>query len=368
MEKDTKPKCIKENLINVFNVIKGQINADQNLVSSPLSICIAVALLAEGATGKTLTEIVDSFGLEKQQPNVLPSEFQTALKVLAAFNSDKLKIKITNHVYLANSFKVKKTYINTLTKYYHAKVDTVDFSLPSTLRLINDTITDETEGLITNTVSSIDPGTQMILTNAIYFKGQWESPFDPAKTQPLPFTLVNGDTVQVQTMQKMKIKAGVIINKDRRVICLPYSTDDMKMVIEVPTDRILKGSEYSLVKKVSTGGTAKCNVYLPKFKAATRIDARETLKRLGVEKVFEEGFTKITSQGLHLSSAIHQAFIRVDEEGAEAAAVTKFATKCARVKENPPIDFRVDSPFYYHIVDSASHIVLFSGCIYKPEF
>ena len=126
-------------------------------------------------------------------------------------------------------------------------------------------------------------------------------------------------------------------------------------------------SSEELVLAAAAASLKDVNVQIPKFKATFKAEIKDILKNLGCNGIFNSGaLTGISDEDITVTSIIHQAFIQVDEEGTEAAAATVGTVGITSFTEVP--EFKANSPFFYHIVNSTSKLILFSGSVAKPEF
>lgn len=356
---------VNHQLIALFNALFKKKGLG-NHITSPLSVYAALALVAEGSSGPGLAELQKAFGFG--QPGAIHSaQTHQALESLHLGKATGVTVKMSNAIYFQNGFAVKDEYKQAVTKTHHAHAENVDFASPATLTLINDRITKATDGLLKNTIGQLDSNTVSVLVNTVYFKGFWLAAFDHKLTSKQDFHLADNSVVKVDMMSANKVKAASLEAQGRRLLSLPYKGGEIKFVVELPTDHKLVSSSEDLVLQVVGMHEINHNVKLPKFKAKFHDEISPVLQGLGVKGIFSPGtLTGISNEAIAVTQVIHQAFIQVDEEGTEAAAAT--AVVMSRCLPAPPPEFNVNSPFFFHIVDSKNHLILFSGSIAKPEF
>ena len=223
----------------------------------------------------------------------------------------------------------------------------------------------------------IDPLTRLVLTNAIYFKGDWVKQFDKKDTQERDFTTSTGNTVKAQMMSLTHDQADINFNytetDEAQVLELPYSGNELSMLIILPKSD-LSSLESSLssdkLKEWRSNLTSEKvdQIYLPKFKFDTKYFMADTLSAMGMPTAFSSGadFSGMDgTKSLFISSVIHQAFVEVNEEGTEAAAATAVIVgETAAPIQN--IIFNADHPFLFIIQQRDTGNILFLGRVTNP--
>jgi serpin B len=219
--------------------------------------------------------------------------------------------------------------------------------------------------------------TRLVLTNAIYFKGRWLSPFKGEKTRSVPFTLIHGEKVDVPMMNQVK-EFHYAENENVQVLEMPYEGDKLSMVVFLPKEEIgIKKIEplftvENMENWMSALRERKIIVLLPKFKMTSAFLLNDVLKVLGMTDAFDinlADFTGMTSDpvGLYISHVIHKAFVDVNEEGTEAAAATAVVMRQKSAMSEPMPVFRADHPFIFIIRDKDANNVLFIGRVMDPR-
>lgn len=239
---------------------------------------------------------------------------------------------------------------------------------------------DQTHGRINGIADGmIDPiYTDLILANAIYFKGKWLDPFDKKLTKERPFHPAAGAAKNPPMMEISK-KFTYRQGSGYQAVRLPYMGYDLAMYVFLPDVgsspakllQIMNGDNW---RRVTMPGFNERDglVVLPKFKLENLLDLKPTLKALGMKTAFnnkkadpDADFSGMFRDPHHISEVRQKAFVEVNEEGTEAAAVTGIMTISAGLKENPPKPFEmiVDRPFLFAIVDARSEMILFMGVV-----
>lgn len=348
-------------LFALLNTLVKTNGADKNSIYSPLSIYSCLAMVAEGTQGQSQTELQQAFGFGPAN-QVLSPEVVEVLSHFHDSTNQHVVIKMSNSLYADPAHHIKEEYKKNVETRHWATASNVNFSDPQTVQVVNDRITQATNGLLKNTIDKFDPSTALVLVNTIYFKGFWAIKFDKSRTRKGFFITADGTEINIPTMHASKLSVGLHNTDTARYLAIPYQGGELKIVFEVPNGK-LDVSAQDDVLTVASVEEIKYDVSLPKFKATTKLELTSALKAFGVNGIFTGGLGGIADGPLAVTSVVHQAFIQVDEEGTEAAAATvAIMSRCL------PPSFNVDSPFFYHIVDTKRKLVLFSGTIVKPEF
>jgi serpin B len=362
---------------------KDQEYAGNNLFFSPFSISSALAITYEGAKGKTADEIRSVF--------YFPANDTTRrggfLGLNAGINSGdpSYSLRTANALWAEKSYPFLTEYVSTAEHDYGAKTTNLDFvSHPDESRVtINTWVEDKTEDKIKDLIPAgvIDPTTRLVITNAIYFKGDWVKQFDKTKTTDTEFRTAPGKTVTVPMMQRTDEDAVYLYaeNGNLQMLSMPYehtTGKKLSMVVLLPrednlttTEALLNADTLSALQQSAESRRVK--VYFPKYTLKTKYSLPRTLGAMGMPTAFTgnadfSGMDGTTN--LLISDVIHQAFVDVNEEGTEAAAATAVVMKLAAAPANPdPIPvFRADHPFIFLIQDDETGSILFMGRVINP--
>lgn len=356
----------------------------ENLCISPYSIQSALSMTSLGAVGQTQTEMarVLSHPVDKEASiHQSVGEYEKDLaKRFAKESSEKAKLEIANRIFVDKEVGLKEDFINQTKKYYHSTAEKVDFKGDKEgARLkINQWVSDKTENKIKNLLSrgTVDSETSLVLVNAIYFKAKWESTFKKSSTHKATFSNTDGSNSKVDFMHKNE-HFGYSENEDYQVVTIPYKKEqETQLTVVLPREgKKLKDVTSVLTFKQLTDfkTLAKKDLILslPKFEQqGGSIDLAPTLKDLGMKVAFSRtaDFSKISSTQNRLSSVVHKTFIKIDEEGGEAAAATAAILDRkseALSKADQPLIVKVNRPFFYAIQDSKTGLCLFVGTVNK---
>ena len=359
-----------------------------NLFYSPYSISLALAMAYGGAAGETETQIAETLSFRLPQDR-LHSAFNALDQELAPSSQEKegggFELSIANSVWGQEDHGFLQDYLDTLSLNYGGKLRDVDFrGQPQDARIrINDWVSEETGGRIEDLLSpdAIDRFTRLVLANAVYFKAEWQLPFDERATSRGPFYGLDGSESRVD-MMRQTANFSYAQGDGYQAVELPYKGGDMSMVILLPDEGRFGDIERSLdadrLGAVLEGlETRRVRLTMPKFELEATLGLADTLEGMGMPNAFDE--KKAEFQGMDglsclagddecllISDVVHKAFVSVDEDGTEAAAATAVVvgiTKSVIIEE--PVELTIDRPFVFLIRDRETGTVLFLGRVVK---
>ena len=345
-----------------------------NIFISPLSVSMALGMTMNGATGNTAYEMQNTLGFSDMTQEEINMGYKSLMRELQDAD-DQVEFDIANSVWAKSS--MKDEFKTTVEEYFEAETASLDFSDPKTLDRINAWVADHTNQRITKIIDKIESGDVMFLINAVYFNGNWKYKFDPEDTQISPFYLDETSTIDAEMMVQMT-DVHYYIDDTVTMIDLPYGNEAYSMQLIMPTQ-----SNYSLEtfieKHISASNLTQWNsqleegaytIVIPKIKIEYEIDLISGLRSLGMNQVFSPGGAELnnlfegTGDNLYASAVTHKTFLRVDEEGTEAAAVTNGTV--GTTSYVPPIKF--NKPYVLLIKEKSTGVIPFIGKISRPEF
>ena len=363
--------------IDMYKLLKNEKKG--NLFYSPYSISLIMAMVYAGAKDKTASQIADAMRYKLNQDN-LHAAFNFLSKNLASrtSNEDPFSLKIVNDIWAQKEYSFCEDYISTLSKYYDSSIKTLNFiiSPEPSRKIINDYIYEQTCNLIKDLIpqGAITPLTRLVLTNAIYFKAQWQKAFDKKGTFEGPFKVDNTTEVSVPMMSNQSF-FKYARTSGCQAIELPYQGDTIAMTILLPEN--FYGFEETLtidsLKEIQSAMSLQnIKLQMPKFRFESALELKKALITLGMPIAFdpsEADFGGITSsEKLHLDEVLQKALVIVDEKGTEAAAATCASFKCSCM---PQLTFQeemiIDRPFIFFIHDIDTGSILFMGRMLNPE-
>ena len=360
--------------LDIFKKVNEGLKADKNLMISPLSISLALAMAYNGAGGETKMQMETMLHKAGLTPDEINGSYKTLVEALKSHDA-KVELAIANAIFYDQNFTVKPGFISTNKNYYAAEVDDLDFSkTTATLDRINGWVKTNTRGKIENILDKISPDEVMFLVNAIYFNGKWTYQFDKKKTQNRTFYKENGGEVQVPTMMLEKMTLPFAASEKFSMLELPYGSKKYSMLILLPnnnytTNDVVEGLDQDVFKNwLDKLQEKSLKVYLPKFEFAYEKSLVECLKALGMVDAFSpfaSDFSGISDRSdLFISEVKHKSFIKADEEGTEAAAVTSIGFELTSYQPDPVFD--VNRPFVFAIREKDTNALLFLGKVNDP--
>jgi len=367
---------------NIFAVaLYGQLRHQSgNLFFSPESISTALAMAYAGARGSTASEMGKTLHFTLP-PDKLHPAMGALLRDLNA-NHDGYRLSVANALWAQQGYTFLDDFLNLLKSDYDAGLNQVDFKgATEAARLtINQWVEQKTQDRIKDLLQpgALRPDTRLVLTNAIYFKGDWETQFDKAQTRNEDFHLSPAQTATVPLMHRDG-RFSYFDGGTFQVLEIPYKSKELSMIVFLPKDagglaaleQSLNGSDLQqwLSKLVSV---PKVIVTMPKFKMTRQFELGATLSAMGMPQAFHGNadFSGMTGhRDFAISEVIHKAYVDVNEEGTEAAAATAVTMRALamRAPEGPPPVFRADHPFVFMIRDNRSSSILFMGRLADPR-
>jgi len=353
----------------------------ENIFYSPYSIYMALLMTYAGAAGDTASQMESTLHLPYSQEEI--HAVMNALNLQLKANSmvdDKpaFTLNIVNQLWGQAGYAFLPEFLNTLSQNYNAGLKTVDFAAnPEAAReLINLWVEAQTNEKIRDLIpeGALNELTRLVITNAVYFKAAWLSPFDPANTKNGSFTLLDGSQVEVPMMhQSGSMRAYV--SQDVQAVELPYEGGTYSMVALMPTAGSLDAFEQALTAESLQGilnqlERASVTLSMPKFKFDAAFALNDALKAIGMIDAFDPmkaNFSRMDgTTSLYISSALHKAFVDVNEEGTEAAAATAVVIG-ATSAPGQSYTITLDHPFLFLIRDNATGTLLFVGRMADPR-
>lgn len=344
-----------------------------NFFFSPYSIYTAFAMLFEGSSSTTRTELINIFGFED---NDLIR--QNAFKNTLSKYQDKSKqygIFMANSLWTNQNFNVFQSYVENLKANYYAEANTIDFSKSSSEKTINKWVEKNTADKIKDLIpeSIFNKDTRAVLVNTIYFKEKWLIPFNASETKKEDFYIPGGPIKTVDLM-KQKDKYFHYENSKVQVLKMKYiksSSSDISMIVVLPKSNNIEEAEKYIynntIEKINSSLAVDSGIiYFPKFEMKWHTDILSFISDMGL---ISSDYSKISQIPLYVSNVFHGSFIKIDEEETEAAAATAIVlVKGVSIeREEPPFVFRADKPFVYMIIDEEDGKILFLGKFYTPE-
>ena len=344
---------------------------DENVLISPLSIQLALAMTANGADGNTKAEMEALLGGEISLEDLNEYLYSYVNNLPSA---EKYKLQIANSIWFRDDegrLQVEKDFLQKNADYYGAQAYKAAFD-DQTLKDINNWVKDHTDGMIDSILDQIDEDAVMYLINALVFDAEWQHVYDKSDVYKGKFTNIGGTEKQVDMMHSEE----TVYLQDENAIGFmkPYSGSKYNFAVLLPNEGVdiyeyiagLTGE--SLMETLSTPQLGMVMATLPKFSYEYELTMNDVLKELGMPSAFSgdtADFSKMahSSRGnIYIGDVLHKTFISVDELGTKAGAVTKVQMN----DESAPMSewvVTLNRPFVYMIIDNETNLPVFIGTV-----
>ena len=347
----------------------------ENPLISPVSAYLALGMVGMGAQGETAREFQDLMG------NNMPAVSQKLMERYPR-EQEGMTLTIANSAWVDQQLSPDEQWIADMEKIFLGEGYRGILSSQKTTDQINEWCNENTRGLVPKMLEEpLDSGTRLAVLDAIYFKGDWNFPFDASDTDMRPFTREDGTRLDVDTMSMYEENQRCLHSALGEGVLLPYQGGEFAYVAILPQEGTLVRDLYrqltpeALSELVESEDQVLCNLRLPKYEVSFDRKLNESLQAMGLVRAFDEELADFsglgkTEQGnpLCINLVKQKAVFRVDEKGTEAAAVTLVAMQeCAALVEPVPRDLFFDRPFVYMILDLETQVPLFVGIMDDPS-
>lgn len=360
---------------NIFHMLR-PVDESENIFISPSSILTALAMTYNGAGGETREAMAKTLFFEDMSPEEVNSSFADLLTILQ--NPDpRVEMAVANSLWAREGIDFKEDFLAQNEQYFHAEITDLDFNDPQAADAINGWVKEQTRGAIDEIIEPpINPLTVLFLINAIYFNGEWTEPFDPELTREINFHLPDGSEKKHPVMFKND-EFSYLETELFQAVRLPYGENErLGMYVFLPSEEAGLDGFYAELgadnwaRWTGSFGTGEGEVGLPRFEFEYEAALNDALKALGMEIAFDDSAADFSGMRdipprLYISDVKHKSFVKVNEEGTEAAAATSVEI---RLESAMPHYFTmiVDRPFFFAIVDDMTGTIVFMGSVYEP--
>jgi serpin B len=350
-----------------------------NVFLSGLSASMALGMTMNGAAGATWDAMRATLRFDDLSEEEINASYRDLIALLLTLDP-QVVIGIANATFADDAFAVRQDFLDRLREYFDAEAGTLDFQDPSSLDVVNEWAAEKTHDRITKILESWPPGAVLALLNALYFKGDWTEKFDRGRTAPRPFELSSGETVQVETMRSEEalLRVGRDPETGATVGELPYGGRAFVMDVVLPPegtslDAFLQSADADAWNRwmgALRGDFSEGIVQLPKIELEYERVLNDELIDMGMAIAFGRGdippdLSRIGPGDLAISLVKQKTYVRVDEEGTEAAAVTVVVINQTSAPQTPALI--VDRPYLFAIRERLSGTVLFLGVVRDPR-
>lgn len=360
--------------LDIYQQLKGEAG---NLFLSPYSISTALAMTYAGARGQTATQMAEMLHFNPLEQNLHATMGKLVNELNARGQQGNCQLSVANALWGQQGYGFLPGFINLLEKNYQTSLYQVNFktATEAAREKINTWVAEKTQDKIKDLIPEgvLDALTRLVLTNAIYFKGNWASQFKKEQTREMPFKISAEKEITVPMMNQSE-KFGYLEREGLQILSMPYQDKELSMIVLLPAEIDgLEALEDSLtLAKLNIWLRSlieeKVIVYFPRYKIEKKCFLADTLSAMGMKDAFngKADFSGMNGRrDLYISNVIHQAFIEVNEKGTEAAAAT--AVVMTKAIASRPLIFRADHPFLFLIRDNQSGSILFLGRMVEPK-
>jgi serpin B len=349
-------------------------HGEDNVVISPFSLELALGMVYAGCTGigaQELSRVVGFVPQDDSQEVFFPG------MTLSANLPPTITLKIANGLWCDSSTRLRPTFEAKIKDLFHPEIQSGDLPTPETMKAINEWVAKATDGRITGLLQQ-PPKPPLVLINAVYFKGAWQKPFSAAQNFASQFHREKSGPCGV-TMMRSSLAAPYLATDDFQAIKLPYNGSALEMVLILPEKETNLTAVAQKLRTTSWKDTlaefseASGSITLPRFKVSCRDSFVAPLMELGIKAIFNPSrdFTPMFDdpRQFFVSGLIQETYLKVDENGSEAAAATEvqMAATAMRRQRLKPFNLVFDRPFLFAIVDDESGQLLFTGVLRDPE-
>ena len=349
---------------------------ESNVFFSPYSISTALAMTYEGARGETARQIADVFHFNEDDES-RRSSFAAIYNILNK-ESPKYELSTANALWAEQTYPFLTNYTSAIGTYYGGRLTNLDFKTQQepSRQTINKWVEEKTKNKIENLLpeGSILPITRLVLTNAIYFKGEWVKKFNKRDTRDMDFMINNEQSVKVPMMKRTDkdAKFNYANTGSIQMLEMLYDGANLSMLVLLPKPGEMEKLEQNLTIEnlnqwKSMMHERKIDVYIPKFKFTQKYALSKNLREMGMPLAFSpEGYADFSgmdgTKNLYIQQVYHKAFIDVNEEGTEAAAATGVVVGTTSIMER----FMANHPFIFIIQEKTTGSILFMGKVVNP--
>ena len=366
--------------LNFLRTVNEQEADGKSFIYSPLSITYVLAMVDNAAAGQTEKELEQTLGFHEGGIQAVNDYCKKLIDNLPKVD-EKVNLNIANAIYVNNRYQLNPQFVEDMKHYYDAKAEALNFSdSKKSADIINKWCDEKTNGMIPDIIDATDPDMITYLLNAIYFKADWASKFDPKNTKTEPFTTEKGET-RLPLMHQT-----VLINYMKNAVCsavvIPYGAGLWNMTVYLPEEGTTVDDMVGFLTTdpaINSQGVSQADfepyevdLKLPRYETSSDTDELQDgliglMSELGIHHAFDRDLSEIPNMcdgNLFISMMRQKAKIKVNEEGSEAAAVTIAGVELNSVAAPPTYPkatFHANRPFVYVISEASSGVILFVG-------
>ncbi|MBR5893161.1 MAG: hypothetical protein IKZ37_05970 [Bacteroidaceae bacterium] len=367
--------------VNLLKAVDGTFENNDKYVVSPLSASLALSMAMNGANGETYDQIADAMSLGDYSLDEINDYNKKIVDGITRLDK-QAKMSIANSVWLNEGFYPLETFSQRIIKYYGAKSEMLDFSNENAVGVINNWVSNETNGLITQLYEQLNDDTPFVLADAFYFKCPWHDKFDAKNTKVDKFYAYDGTVQKVEFMVgDNKGTVGKTYCRQEYSFCTiflgknnAFAMDFVMPIGEKSLDECLALLDNGALSKIynnqaddhySSYKNELCRFILPKLNIEVNAALNDALVRMGIEDAFnpeEADFGQLSQSSTYVSEVRQANVFSIDEGGAEAAASTGIK---GRFTYNPPYNIVINRPFLFFVRENKTNTILYAGKVNK---
>jgi serpin B len=353
-----------------------------NMFYSAFSQVAAMSMVYAGAQGETEAELGAALGVPEGGEDAWHEQLGLLIADLSGEHHRPYTLYTANQLWGQHGYPWEQPFLDVTSDHYQAPLEEADFvgDTEGAREDINRWVADQTHDRIPELFrqGDIDSLTRLVLANAIYFLADWDLPFDQGDTQDRDFVLADGSVVSVPTMAQSEDHLYADL-EGLKLLEMVYESEEVSMVFLLPDEADgLEALEDQLSADqvdawIDSAGGGEVSVRIPSFQMECEFPIEGVLVDLGVEQAWIEGTADFSGmldpsvESLWLARVVHKAFVRVDEEGTEAAAATGAVMAGESAGPDEPREFHADHPFVFMIRDRLTGTILFQGRMSDPS-
>lgn len=371
---------IPENIIDANNNFSLELfktintnEGDSNIFISPVSVSFALGMTMNGADRNTYEEMKNTLDFADLDIEKINKSYLTLIDEL--YNvSEGVEFNLANSIWYSDKFSLQNEFKNLNENYFKAKMEGLDFNdVENSLDIMNSWVEEQTQGKIKNLINRIYPNDCMFLINAIYFNASWKYQFDETETEESQFYIDNENAVNCD-MMNIKSKFHFVKTNDYHALELPYANENYSMLMLMPRskniDDFLNSINRDTIAKIQNKFEYdSINISIPKLELEYEINLNDILIEMGIEEAFDSRSANFSKMFNELQSSIwidrvkQKSFLKVNEEGTEAAAATAVVMTLG-ISDEKFMNFNI--PYLFFIIEKQSNTILFCGKVVNP--
>ena len=357
--------------LNFLKTVNETDKSGKSFIYSPLSITYVLGMVNDAATGQTEQELEKVLGFHEGGIQAVNDYCKNLIDNLPQVDN-KVTLNMANAIFLNKRYTLKQQFEKDMQKYYDAKAEALDFSSSSTLGRINGWCSEKTKGMIPTILDEVDPRMMSYLLNAIYFKADWTSKFDPKNTKEEQFQMEKGSTKLPMMHQNVLIR--YVKNDTYSAVEIPYGNGMWSMFVMLPEEGKTTNDVIDYLAQTTplySSRPYEVDLKLPRFETSSDTNDVDgnligLLNKMGINLAFDSQRAEIPNmcdKNVYINMMRQKAKIKVNEEGSEAAAVTVAGMNATSAAPTEPLKaiFHANRPFVYVIREASSGIILFVG-------